>query len=257
MKYSYTTFMGLVMAAPALANTYSSAPYPSPEPNPIIGLSCPQACENAFNECRNKPGANISTCVSDKQACLATCGGGYDDDDEYPSSSSASSYASSYAPAPTPTPYPEPKPECKTCKDSKPVIGLSCPQACENAFNECRSKPGANISYCSSEKAACIATCGLGPVPSPTPYPVPKPDCAKTCEDKFNACRSKPGANISYCASEKAACLAACGEEKPMPTSSSAYGSETTAPVYVAGGDSIKPTIATWTLGLGALLMLF
>ncbi|RCI17128.1 hypothetical protein L249_2100 [Ophiocordyceps polyrhachis-furcata BCC 54312] len=250
MKYAYSTFMGLVLAAPALADGYyskSSAPAPY-STTPVIGLSCPQACENGFNACRSKPGANISTCVSERNACLATCGLDDTDEDEYSSSS---------APGPAPTPYPAPKPECKTCKDSKPVIGLSCPQACENGFNACRNKPGANISTCASEKAACLATCGNGPIPpAPTPYPAPQPDCGKACEDKFNACRSKPGANISTCASEKAACLAACGQ-KPAPTTSSAYGDETSAPVYVGAGDSIKPTVAAWTLGLGALLMLF
>ncbi|RDA92343.1 hypothetical protein CP533_4416 [Ophiocordyceps camponoti-saundersi (nom. inval.)] len=212
-----------------------STPYSAPYSTPAVELTCPETCEEKFNTCRGQPGAYLDECVEDKNACHSACG----------YSPSSSSYA---PPPPPPSPTPIVKPDCG--------------KTCEEKFDACRNKPGANISTCSSEKALCHATCGHAPVPTPTPTPttpvstptsyptfVPKPDCGKKCEDKFNACRGKPGANISTCASEKAACLATCGQNQST--------GETSVPVYVGAGDSIKPALAAWTLGLGALMMLF
>ncbi|KAK2601779.1 hypothetical protein QQS21_004663 [Conoideocrella luteorostrata] len=116
------------------------------------------------------------------------------------------------------------------CTVSKPVQPTStpgqdeCSKKCYDGYNACRSKPGANMSFCASEFVGCLGfnpysndgslitptACSKGPAPtgSPTPTGAPAPkDCAKGCYDEYNACRSKPGANMSFCASKFVGCL--------------------------------------------------
>ncbi|PFH60736.1 hypothetical protein XA68_10444 [Ophiocordyceps unilateralis] len=244
MKYAYTV-MSLVLAVPALAD------------------NCAYKCIESYNSCQSKSGANMAQCASEYASCL-----GYNpfSGNTYttPTACSQGMAPTPYPPKPYPTPssesypspYPNPSPYSKPAPYPTPAGNQDCAKSCEEKFYACRNRYGTNIATCSSEKAACMASCGQSRAPAPPPYPTPagKKDCAQTCEEKFNGCRNKYGANISTCSSEKAACLAACGQT-PAPTTKTDYSSETSIPVYVAGGENIKPTVAGWTFGLGALMM--
>jgi hypothetical protein len=120
------------------------------------------------------------------------------------------------------------------CTISKPVHPTGtpaddCAKKCYDAYNVCRSKPGANFSYCGSEFAGCLGynpfagtngtlatptACSSKPTsavvttPGPTSTQVQPPhDCAAECSAAYNKCRGKAGANMSTCASEYASCL--------------------------------------------------
>ncbi|KAF4314172.1 hypothetical protein GTA08_BOTSDO00410 [Botryosphaeria dothidea] len=115
-------------------------------------------------------------------------------------------------------------------------------QSCQDKENACRTAPDANMAQCSAERAACdgyipgqpsgttsaphggetvfttrvqtITSCGpevtncparstgtaSGPAPSGTASGSP------SCQDKENACRTAPGANMAQCSAERAAC---------------------------------------------------
>lgn len=251
MKYD-SAMMGLALAMPALVQ--------AGEPS-LVEL-CADRCIDAFKACRNTPNVNMAQCDSDYTRCLGFS----------PFSGTVMATPTACSPSRIST----------SSASSNATSTQAASKACENKFNACRSKPGANISTCSSEKAACLAADRQSTSSATYPTPTSKKDNGvKACEDKFNGCRGKPGANISTCASERAACLAECAK-KPAPTSSTKYSSSTTPTsttayagtttyastttttsasqsptiVYVAGGVSVEPSFAYWTMGLGALMLL-
>lgn len=83
----------------------------------ITAINADSTCDDAYNKCVTAPGANLSTCFSDREACR---------------------HGQTNSPA-------------KLHRERSVSDGDDC----EDAFNKCRSAPGANISTCVSEKSAC------------------------------------------------------------------------------------------------------
>ncbi|KKP04674.1 hypothetical protein THAR02_03217 [Trichoderma harzianum] len=95
-----------------------------------------------------------------------------------------------------------------------------CAVKCTTAHDACLVKPDTNRAECASEYAACL---GYNPyegsfvnptacsktmtatTAAPTQTKTPQDECK--CYDEYNKCRSAPGANMSYCASQYAGCL--------------------------------------------------
>ncbi|THX82020.1 hypothetical protein D6D05_04015 [Aureobasidium pullulans] len=115
------------------------------------------------------------------------------------------------------------------CRASDPVTGLSANQAqcssenascqgdCYDAYNECRSAPDANISYCASQYAGCLGQNPFGSDGSLVIKPAVKARSEENCVAKDNACRASDpvtglSANQAQCSSENAACKGSCDE---------------------------------------------
>ncbi|KAJ4171830.1 hypothetical protein NW754_007425 [Fusarium falciforme] len=241
--------------------------------------ACAEHCYEAYNECRVAKGANMATCAAKYAECLGYSPFGND-------GSLVTPTACSKKPAPTKPVYttevvtaittycPEPttlsynnktytitKPTTFTitdcpCTISKPhgpappkpsAPAHDCAKECTDAYNMCRSGPGANMATCAAKYAECLgyspfgddgslktptACSATGPAPTgpaptgpaptgpaptgpaptgpaPTsPAPVvPVHDCAKECTEAYNKCRSGSGANMATCAAEYAKCL--------------------------------------------------
>ncbi|KAL6696257.1 hypothetical protein J3F84DRAFT_373532 [Trichoderma pleuroticola] len=92
-----------------------------------------------------------------------------------------------------------------------------CAVKCTTAHDACLVKPDANRAECASEYAACLGynpyeggfvvptACSKTTTAAPTQTKAPQDECK--CYDEYNKCRSAPGANMSYCASQYAGCL--------------------------------------------------
>ncbi|KAL6834147.1 hypothetical protein J3E69DRAFT_376990 [Trichoderma sp. SZMC 28015] len=166
---------------------------------------CAVKCTTAHDACLVKPDANRAECASEYAACLGY--NPYEGTFVNPTACSKTATATTAAPTQTKTP----EDECK----------------CYDEYNQCRSAPGANMSYCASQYAGCL---GYNPfdgqhdqeeekiekkcskpitTPTPTPTPPPKPDCRKIkeCGEERGKCQGKPDANQAECASEYAGCL--------------------------------------------------
>ncbi|KAL7936209.1 hypothetical protein V8C35DRAFT_251914 [Trichoderma chlorosporum] len=209
---------------------------------------CAVKCTAAHDACLTKPDTNRAQCASDYAACL-----GYNPYE----SSFVQPTACSQTAAPTQT-----KPPQDECK-------------CYNEYNECRSAPGANMSYCASQYADCLGynpfdgqhdpeeiekKCSK-PIITPTPKPPPPPptlDCRhiKECGEARDRCQIKPDANQAECAAEYAKCLGfnpfspegeqslrECGEDhdhKP-PRNGTAPPPPPVNPPIISGGSGMRP----------------
>ncbi|KAJ4861106.1 hypothetical protein T069G_06094 [Trichoderma breve] len=95
-----------------------------------------------------------------------------------------------------------------------------CAVKCTTAHDACLVKPDANRAECASEYAACLgynpyegsfvnptacSKTATATTAAPTKTKTPEDECK--CYDEYNMCRSAPGANMSYCASQYAGCL--------------------------------------------------
>ncbi|KAI6779426.1 cell wall glyco-protein [Emericellopsis cladophorae] len=155
---------------------------PPPTAVPQHGDECEIKCMDVDNKCRTTPDANLSTCASDLARCKASC----------------PQQRNKYTPPP-PGPH---HGDCPECDDDKE----QCHVQCKALDNECRTKPGANLSTCASELAGCEAKC---------PPIHHGEECEAKCQTIDNECRTKPGANLSTCASELDGCKAKCPAVPP------------------------------------------
>jgi hypothetical protein len=153
----------------------------------------------------------------------------------------------------------------------------ACAKKCIETHDACRGAPGANLSTCSSNFANCLGYkpdndkplwCKKHTTPSnstttstsPSHTKAPHVDeCAKKCTDTYNACRTKPGANMSTCASDYASCLGFSpfqGNGTVTPTACKASNSTAAPTVPVtAGGEQLTPLYTIlYALGLLAFL---
>ena len=97
---------------------------------------CLDQCSDATNMCRSAPGANISTCVSDYEACKSSC---------MTLGTTSSTSATTTAPS--------------ASYSGSGSGGNQCLDQCSDASNMCRSAPGANISTCVSDYEVCKSSC--------------------------------------------------------------------------------------------------
>lgn len=136
---------------------------------------CAAECTAAHDQCVTAPSANMAECASEYAACL-----GYNPYEHGFVTPTACSKTPQSTRGPEPTKRPEPpkKPENE------------CGKKCYDDFNKCRSTPGANMAYCSSEYVDCLGynpfdgthdsdgqplRCTKKSSATPTPTPGPKP----------------------------------------------------------------------------------
>ncbi|QPG93524.1 hypothetical protein C2857_000519 [Epichloe festucae Fl1] len=170
----------------------------------------------------------------------------------------------------------------------------ACARQCTDAFNGCRSQPGANQATCQTTYASCL---GYNPgtgvtatacannhgdggqggnawassqpsTSTPTTVAggvggvggVGQEDCVARCNAAKDSCRTQPNANQSYCSSQYASCLGYNPYQNgafvtPTACSGSASGVAPTGTVpVVAGGEQLSPAYAAMAVGLLALL---
>ncbi|KAG6100607.1 hypothetical protein E4U30_004275 [Claviceps sp. LM220 group G6] len=111
----------------------------------------------------------------------------------------------------------------KPVETGTPSGGPECAKKCNEEYNACRTAPDANMSFCASKLASCVGynpftggafmsptACSAGTAPT-TPGGQGgqggDAECAKKCNEEYNACRVAPGANQSFCSSKLASCV--------------------------------------------------
>ncbi|KAG6053505.1 hypothetical protein E4U17_004641 [Claviceps sp. LM77 group G4] len=112
----------------------------------------------------------------------------------------------------------------KPVETGTPAGGPECAKKCNEEYNACRVAPGANQSFCASKLASCVGynpftggafmsptACAAGPAATgPAGGQGGQggdAECAKKCNEEYNACRTAPDANMSFCASKLASCV--------------------------------------------------
>ncbi|KAM3466394.1 hypothetical protein MY5147_009048 [Beauveria neobassiana] len=218
-----------VTSATTLTITDCPCTVHKPVPTGHAQDECAKKCSNALFECKSKPDANQSSCVSEYNSCLGFQAIGGGKADYYPSACSKGDNP----PAPTGTGHNQDE----------------CAKKCSNALFECKAKPDANQSSCVSEYNSCLgfqaigggkadyypSACSKGDnPPAPTGTGHAQDECAKKCSDALFDCKSKPDANQSSCVSEYNSCLGfqAIGDGKAdyYPTACSKEGNNPPAP---------------------------
>ncbi|KAG6101595.1 hypothetical protein E4U14_006825 [Claviceps sp. LM454 group G7] len=226
---------------------------------------CAKKCNMEYNACRTAPDANMSLCSSKLASCV-----GYN---PFTGGAFMSPTACSAGPA------------AATAPAVTAAAGgdAECARKCNEEYNACRTAPDANMSLCSSKLASCVGYNPFtgGAFMSPTACSAAgqatgaaptasagsagsqggDAECAKKCNEEYNACRTAPDANMSLCSSKLASCVGYnpfTGGAFMSPTACSAAGQATgtdvSPPAVTAGAGQITPALALLALGAVALL---
>lgn len=129
-----------------------------------------KACEEADSSCRVGPDANMASCSAKKAACVG---------EAYPAEASAAAAA---AAATTAAPSGDGP---KTVYQTEMETITSC---------------GPEVTNCPARSTHPATGTASGPAPSGTS------SGGQSCQDKENACRTAPDANMAQCSAERAAC---------------------------------------------------
>ncbi|KAG6187720.1 hypothetical protein E4U36_007642 [Claviceps purpurea] len=132
-------------------------------------------------------------------------------------------------------------------KTGTPAGGDECAKKCNEEYNACRVAPDANQSFCASKLASCVGynpftggsfmsptACSAGAgaaATAPAGGQGGDAECAKKCNEEYNACRVAPDANQSFCSSKLASCVGYnpfTGGSFMSPTACSAGAAATT-----------------------------
>ncbi|KAG5931422.1 hypothetical protein E4U59_000320 [Claviceps monticola] len=232
------------------------------------GAECAKKCNKEYNACRIAPDANQSLCASQLASCV-----GYN---PFTGGSFMSPTACAAGAAATAT---------GSSGSSGSAGGqgsdAECAKKCNEEYNACRVAPDANMSFCASKLASCVGynpftggsfmsptACAAGAAAAATGSSGSSgsaggqgsdAECAKKCNEEYNACRVAPDANMSFCASKLASCVGYnpfTGGSFASPTacSAAATGTGTNPPAVTAGAGQITPALALLALGAVALL---
>ncbi|KAF2136520.1 uncharacterized protein K452DRAFT_362456 [Aplosporella prunicola CBS 121167] len=127
-----------------------------------------QCCDDADNQCRTAPEANMSKCSADKDTCYTNIG--------------------------LPSPYGKAKRDAPT------------KESCDDADNKCRTADDANMS--NADKDACYTKAGLPSPYGKAKRQETAVDCKdkECCDQQDNECRTAPDANMSQCSAWKDSC---------------------------------------------------
>ncbi|KAG6217768.1 hypothetical protein E4U50_003027 [Claviceps purpurea] len=233
---------------------------------------CAKKCNEEYNACQVAPDANHSFCASKLASCVGYnpfTGGSF----MSPTACSAGAGAAATAPA------------------GGQGGDAECAKKCNEEYNACRVAPDANQSFCSSKLASCVGynpftggsfmsptACSAGAAATTPAAPAATApagsdgsaggqggdaECAKKCNEEYNACQVAPDANHSFCASKLASCVGYnpfTGGSFASPTACSAAatveatGTGANPPVVTAGAGQITPALAL--LALGAIVLL-
>ncbi|CAG1996031.1 unnamed protein product [Fusarium graminearum] len=182
--------------APATVSTTASSA--SMSPTIPSTYDCLSDCNSNYDKCRTTPGANMSTCAAQYAGCL-----GYN---PFQGGSLVTPTACSAPASDTPKPTQSGTSDCVT--------------GCNDDYNKCRTAPGANMSTCAAQYAGCLGynpfeggslvtptACSVTASETSKPTQSGTSDCLNDCNNKYDKCRTAPGANMATCASEYAGCL--------------------------------------------------
>ncbi|KAJ6437455.1 alpha beta hydrolase fold family [Purpureocillium lavendulum] len=213
MKYSYTAALLTVLSTAHAATDPGVA---------VIEGQCLTICQTAEDQCRTMPGANISTCVSEFERCKAGCqstGTKVSSSTAAPVTTTAtSSHAGSSSSSASQTA------QTTTTAATTTSGGNQCLATCQTAEDQCRGRPGANISTCVSEFEKCKAACSTSQ--SSTSAPV-----------TMSTVTGTPTKTVA-----------------PTTTAAATTGSATT-PAVTAGSGKLYPALGLLSLlGVAALL---
>ncbi|EJP67632.1 putative cell wall glycoprotein [Beauveria bassiana ARSEF 2860] len=215
-----------VTSATTLTITDCPCTVHKPVPTGHAQDECAKKCSNALFECKAKPDANQSSCVSEYNSCLGFQAIGGGKADYYPSACSKGDNP----PAPTGTGHNQDE----------------CAKKCSDALFECKAKPDANQSSCVSEYNSCLGFQAIGGgkadyypsacskegtnPPAPTVPATPRMTDANqsTCVSNYNSClgfQAIGGGKADYYP-------AACSKEgnTPAPTGTPGQGQGQTPP---------------------------
>ncbi|KAG6074806.1 hypothetical protein E4U30_001456 [Claviceps sp. LM220 group G6] len=264
----YNPFTGGAFMSPTACSVGPAAATAPAATSPAGGeveCACAKKCNEEYNACRTAPDANMSLCSSKLASCVGYnpfTGGAF----MTPTACSAGPAAAT-APAVT----------------AAAGGDAECAKKCNMEYNACRTAPDANMSLCSSNLASCVGYNPFtgGAFMSPTACSAAgqatgaaptasagsagsqggDAECAKKCNEEYNACRTAPDANMSLCSSKLASCVGYnpfTGGAFMSPTACSAAGQATgtdvSPPAVTAGAGQITPALALLALGAVALL---
>ncbi|KAJ0313345.1 hypothetical protein COL5a_004185 [Colletotrichum fioriniae] len=122
---------------------------------PPSGPDCAAACAVDYNKCRSASDANRATCAANYAGCLGYSPFGPDGSLVTPTACSGTATAV----VPTATAVPP----IATGIVPPATTGAACVTGCNDAYNKCRSAPGANLSTCAAEYAGCLGYSPFGP----------------------------------------------------------------------------------------------
>ncbi|KAK0374097.1 hypothetical protein CLIM01_08543 [Colletotrichum limetticola] len=126
------------------------------------GPECAATCAAAYDKCRGAPDANRATCAAEYAGCLGYSPFGPDGSLVTPTACSGTATAvppiTTVAP-PTGTAVPP----ITTGVFPPATTGAACVTGCNDAYNKCRSAPGANMSTCAAQYAGCLGYSPFGP----------------------------------------------------------------------------------------------
>ncbi|KAK1532443.1 uncharacterized protein CCOS01_04426 [Colletotrichum costaricense] len=126
------------------------------------GPECAATCAAAYDKCRSAPDANRATCAAEYAGCLGYSPFGPDGSLVTPTACSGTATAvppiTTVAP-PTGTAVPP----ITTGVLPPATTGAACVTGCNDAYNKCRSAPGANMSTCAAQYAGCLGYSPFGP----------------------------------------------------------------------------------------------
>ncbi|KAG6323640.1 hypothetical protein E4U22_005650 [Claviceps purpurea] len=263
----YNPFTGGSFMSPTACSAGAAATTPAG-----AECACAKKCNEEYNACQVAPDANHSFCASKLASCVGYnpfTGGSF----MSPTACSAGAGAAATAPA------------------GGQGGDAECAKKCNEEYNACRAAPDANQSFCSSKLASCVGynpftggsfmsptACSAGAAATTPAAPAATApagsdgsaggqggdaECAKKCNEEYNACRVAPDANQSFCASKLASCVGYnpfTGGSFASPTACSAAatveatGTGANPPVVTAGAGQITPALALLVLGAIVLL---
>ncbi|EXF73797.1 hypothetical protein CFIO01_05728 [Colletotrichum fioriniae PJ7] len=114
---------------------------------PPSGPDCAATCAAAYDKCRGAPDANRATCAADP----------FGPDGSLVTPTACSGTATAVVPTATAVP------PIATGIVPPATTGDACVAGCNDAYNKCRSAPGANLSTCAAQYAGCLGYSPYGP----------------------------------------------------------------------------------------------
>ncbi|KAG6052410.1 hypothetical protein E4U33_000542 [Claviceps sp. LM78 group G4] len=195
---------------------------------PAGGPECAKKCNEEYNACRVAPGANQSFCASKLASCV-----GYNP------------FTGGAFMSPT------------ACAAGPAATGPAGPAATGPAGPAATGPAGPAATGPAGPAGSAGSAGGKGS----------DAECAKKCNEEYNACRTAPDANMSFCASKLASCIGynpftggsfatptACSAAATQPAGGAATGTGANPPAVTAGAGQITPALALLALGAVALL---
>ncbi|KXH50762.1 hypothetical protein CSIM01_01611 [Colletotrichum simmondsii] len=133
---------------------------PPAMPTAPSGPECAASCAADYDKCRSAPDANRATCAANYAGCLGYSPFGPDGSLVTPTACSGTATAV----PPITTGIVPPGTNSAVPPIATGVVPpATCVAGCNDAYNKCRSAPGANMSTCAAQYAGCLGYSPFGP----------------------------------------------------------------------------------------------